>query len=59
MEGSDVVSTTGGTLRVVNEAAEVASGLGTGGVVSDGSSPCPGYGGTGGATIGGAFGGAK
>ena len=49
MEGSDVVSTTGGTLGVADEAAEVASGVGTSGAVSDGSSPYPGYGGTEGA----------
>ena len=49
MEGSDVIGGTGGIVGVVGEAAEVASGVGTSGAVSDGSSPYPGYGGTEGA----------
>ena len=50
MEGSDVVRATGGTVGVIGEAAEIASGMGiggaevgdvgTGGIVSVGSSPC-------------------
>ena len=40
MEGSDVVWTTGGTVGVIGGAAEIASGMGTGGIVSFGSSPC-------------------
>ena len=59
MEGSDVVSTTGGTLGVADEAAEVASGVGIGGVVSARSLPCSGCGGIGGDTMGGALGGAE
>ena len=53
MEDSDVVGEIGGTIWVIEGAAEVASGLGTGGIVSVGSSPCSGCGGTGGATMGG------
>ena len=53
MEGSDVVGATGGTIGVVGGAVEVASGVGTGGVVSVGSSPCSSCGGTRGATMGG------
>ena len=53
MEGSDVIGATGGTVRVVAEAAEVASGMGTSDAVSIGSSPCSGCGGTGDATMGG------
>ena len=59
MEGSDIVGATGVTVRVVGGAAEVASGVGTDGVVFVGSSPCSSCGGTGGATMGGAPGGAK
>ena len=54
MDDSDVVGAIGGTVGVVSGAAEVALGRGTGGVGSTGSSPCSGYGGTGGATMGGA-----
>ena len=69
MEGSDVVGATGGTVRVIGGAAEVASGMGTGGVeVSDAgvdgivSVRSLSYfvcGDTGGATMGGALGGAE
>ena len=69
MKGSNVVGATGGTIEVIGGAAEIASGMGTGGIVSFGSSPCSvgtrvdyAYsvcGGTGGATIGGAPEGAK
>ena len=59
MVGSDVVGTTGGTVGVVGGAAEVASGVGIGGAVYAGSSPCSGCGGTGGATMGGALRGAE
>ena len=52
MEGSDVVGATGVTVRVVGGAVEVASGVGTGGAVFVGSSPCSGSRSTGGATIG-------
>ena len=52
MEGLDVVGATGGIVEVVGGATEVASGMGTGGAVSARSSPCSGYGGTGGATMG-------
>ena len=52
MEGSDVVGATGVTVRVVGGAVEVASGVGTGGAVFVGSSPCFGSRSTGGATIG-------
>ena len=54
MVGSDVVGTTGGTVGVVGGAAEVASGVGIGGAVCAGSSPCSSCGGTSGATMGGA-----
>ena len=50
MEGSDVVRATDGTVGVIGEAAEIASGMGiggaevgdvgAGGIVSVGSSPC-------------------
>ena len=46
MEGLDVIGATGGTVGVVGSAVEVASGVGTSGVVSAGSSPCSGCGGT-------------
>ena len=79
MEGSDVVRATDGTVGVIGEAAEIASGMGiggaevgdagVGGVVSVRSSPCSvgigvdcAYsvcGGSEGATIGWAPGGAK
>ena len=59
IEGSNVVGVTGGTVGVVGEAVEVALGVGTGGVVSVGSSPCSGRGGTRGATMGGTPGGAE
>ena len=52
MEGSDVVGATGVTVRVVGGAVEVASGVGTGGAVFVGSSPCSGSRSIGGATIG-------
>ena len=52
MDDSDVVGATGGIVEVVGGATEVASGMGTGGAVSARSSPCSGYGGTGGATMG-------
>ena len=51
MEGLDVKGPTGGTVGVVGGAAEVASGVGIGGAVCAGSSPCSGCGGTGGATM--------
>ena len=54
MEGSDVVGATGGTVGVTGGAAEVASSMGTSGIVFMGSSPCSAYGGTGGATMRGA-----
>ena len=54
MDCLDVVGATGGTIGVVGRAVEVASGVGTGGVVSAGSSPCSSYRGTGGVTMGGA-----
>ena len=38
MDDSDVFDTTNGTVEVVGGAVEVASGVGTGGVVSAGSS---------------------
>ena len=53
MEGSDVVGTIGGTVGVVGGVVEVASGVGTGGVVSAGSSLYSGCGGSKGATMGG------
>ena len=60
MEGSDVVgATSGGTVGVVGGAVEVASKMGTSGIVSVESSPCSACGGTGGATMGGAFRGAE
>ena len=69
MEGSDVVGPTGGTIGVTWRVVEVASGMGTGGaeagdagaggIVSVESSPCSICGGTGGATMGGALGGAE
>ena len=45
MEGSDVVGAIGGTVGVIGGTAEIASGMGIGGVgvggiVSVGSSPC-------------------
>ena len=68
MEGSDVVDATGRTVGVIGGAAEVASGIGTGGVevgdigaggiVSVRSSPCSVCRGIGGATMGRAPGGA-
>ena len=54
MNDSDVVGVTTGTVGVVGRAAEVASGVGTGGAVSIESSPYSGCGGTGVATMGGA-----
>ena len=69
MEGSDVVGATGGTVGDIGGAAKVALGMGTcgaevgdagvGSIVSSGSSPYSVFGGTGGATMGGAPGGAK
>ena len=59
MDGSDVVGATGGTVEVVDGAARVASCVVIGGVVSTVSSPCSGCGGIGGATMGGAPGGAE
>ena len=60
MEGSDVVgATSGGTVGVVGGAVEVASKMGTSGIVSVESSSCSARGGTGGATMGWAPGGAK
>ena len=69
MKGLNVVGAIGGTVEVIGEAAETASGMGTGGIVSIRSSPCSvgtgvdyAYsvcGGTRGATMGGAPGGAK
>ena len=69
MEGSDVVGVTGGIVGVIGRAIEVASCMGIGGaevgdagvgsIVSSGSSPYSVFGGTGGATMGGAPGGAK
>ena len=59
MEGSDVVGVIGGIVGVVSGAAEVASGVGIGGVVSARSLPCSGCGGIGGDTMGGALGGAE
>ena len=59
MDGSDVVGAIGGTVEVVGGAAEVASGVGIGGVVSARSLPCSGCGGIGGDTMGGALGGAE
>ena len=54
MEGSKVVRATGDRIvGVIEGVAEVASGVGTGGVVSAGSLPCSSYGGTGGDTMGG------
>ena len=58
MEGSDVVGATGGTVGVTGGAAEVASGMGTGGIVFVESSPCSVCRGIGGATMGRAPGGA-
>ena len=52
MNDSDVVGVTTGTVGVVGRAAEVASGVGTGGAVFVRSSPCFGSRSTGGATIG-------
>ena len=57
MEGSDVVGATGGTVGVTRGATEVASGMGTGGIVFMGSSSCSAYEGTGDATMRGAPGG--
>ena len=57
MEGSDVVGATGGTVGVTGGAAEVASGMGTGGIVFMGSSPCSAYERIGDATMRGAPGG--
>ena len=54
MDGSDVVDAIGGIVGVVGGAAEVALGVGTGGMVSAGSLPCSSCGGIGGATMGGA-----
>ena len=55
MEGSNIVGATiDGTVGVVGEVAEVASGVGTGGVVSVRSLPYSGCGSTGGDTMGGA-----
>ena len=54
MEGSDVVGATGGTVGVTGGAAEVVSGMGTGGIVFMGSSPYSAYEGTGDATMRGA-----
>ena len=59
MEGSDVVGATDGTVGATWGATEVASGMGTGGIVSVGSLPCSTYGGIGGATMGGTPGGAE
>ena len=59
MEDSDVVGATGRTVEVVGGAAEVASGVGTGGAISTRSSPYFGCGGIGGATIGGTLSGAE
>ena len=59
MEDSDVVSATGGTVGVIGGAAEVASGVGTGGAVFVGNSPCSGCVGTKGATMGRTSGGAE
>ena len=56
MDNSDVVDATGGIVGVGGEVAKVVSSVGTGGVVSTGSSPCSNCGGTGGATNGGALG---
>ena len=56
MDDSDVVDATGGIVGVGGEVAKVVSSVGTGGVVSTGSSPCSNCGGTGGATNGGALG---
>ena len=53
MEDSTVVGAIGGLVGVIGGAAEVASSVGTGGVVSTGSSSCFGRGGTGSATMGG------
>ena len=54
IEGSEVVRVTGDrTVGVVEGVAEVASGMGTGGVVSAGSFPCSSCGGTKGDTMGG------
>ena len=69
IEGLDVVEATGGIVGVIGGAAKVASGMGTSGaevgdagasgIVSVRSSPCFVYGGTGGATMGRAPGGAE
>ena len=59
MEGSDVVGAIGDTVGFVGGAVEVASGVGTGGAISVGSSPCSGCGGTRGATMGGTLGGVE
>ena len=69
MEGSDVVGVTGGIVGVIGRAIEVASCMGIGGaevgdagvgsIVSSGSSPCSVCGGTRGATMGRASGGAE
>ena len=53
MEGLDVVGVIGGTVGIIRGAVEVASGMGTGGIVPLGSSPYSVCGGTGGATMGG------
>ena len=55
MDDSDVVGATGGIVGIVGGAAEVASGVGTSGVVFVRSSSCSDYGGTGVATMGGAL----
>ena len=57
MEDSNVVGTTGGTVGATWGATEVASGMGTGGIVFMGSSSCSAYEGTGDATMRGAPGG--
>ena len=58
MEGSDVKEPTGGTVGVVGGATEIASSVGIGGTVFAGSSPYFACGDIGGATMGGAPGGA-
>ena len=69
MEGSDVVGVTSGTVGVIGGAVEVASSMGTGGaevgdagssgIIFVGSSPCSISGGSRGATMGRAPGGAE
>ena len=59
MEGSDVKGPTGGTVGVIGRAAEIASSVGIGGTVFAGSSPYFACGDIGGATMGGAPGGAE